>query len=117
VTDNRLTNTLPGRDGYEIEIFGMEGVPAKDYADYRAQKESEWGVSVQVMLNNAKRPRTRYLPLSEYDLQTALEKHKRLMSGSKQDPPAAPKPFVPPTFALPPGGFPPAMPPFAGAPP
>jgi hypothetical protein len=49
-----LENTLPGRDGYDVEIFGMEGVPAKD--------KDEW---------------------SENDLKLALDQHKMLMSGGK----------------------------------
>ena len=37
----RIENALPGRDGYEIEIFGMEGIPAPDVADYKRRKEIE----------------------------------------------------------------------------
>ena len=29
----RIENALPGRDGYDVEIFGMEGIPAPDVAD------------------------------------------------------------------------------------
>jgi hypothetical protein len=41
----RIENALPGRDGYEVEIFGMEGIPAPDVADYKRRKEIELGLA------------------------------------------------------------------------
>jgi hypothetical protein len=43
----RIENALPGRDGYEAEIFGMEGIPAPDVADYKRRKEIELGFAAE----------------------------------------------------------------------
>jgi len=42
-----IENALPGRDGYEVEIFGMEGILASDVADYnlKRRKEIELGLA------------------------------------------------------------------------
>ncbi|QRW23910.1 C2H2 zinc finger [Rhizoctonia solani] len=41
----KIENALPGRDGYEVEIFGMEGIPAPDMAAYKRRKEEELGLA------------------------------------------------------------------------
>lgn len=76
---------MPGRDGYDIEIFGMEGVPAKDQAEWRAKKEAESGISTSQTNQQSilKRPRIYKGVISEADLQMALTQHKALMSGDK----------------------------------
>ncbi|KAJ9127694.1 hypothetical protein QFC24_001104 [Naganishia onofrii] len=113
----RLENTLPGRDGYDIEIFGMEGVPAKDQAEWRARKETEAGVTSRAnaaVSQQAKRPRIYKGVISEVDLAGLLAQHKALMSGQARSgfPPGMPPPMQgmpPPSFM---GGMPPPMPPF-----
>nr|ODN91855.1 zinc finger protein [Cryptococcus depauperatus CBS 7841] len=94
-----LTNTLPGRDGYDIEIFGMEGVPANAQAEWKARKESEAGTALLAAAAAAKRPRHSYNVIPEADLQTALAQHKMLMATRNKKAPVMP------------------FPPFAGAPP
>lgn len=96
-----LTNTLPGRDGYDIEIFGMEGVPTNALAEWKARKEQEAGAAALVQQAERKRPRHQYTVIPEADLMAALQQHKALMAArrlaNKQNP-GAPLPAVPPPF-------------------
>ncbi|KAJ4495043.1 hypothetical protein C8J55DRAFT_498231 [Lentinula edodes] len=87
----RIENALPGRDGYEVEIFGMEGIPAPDVADYKRRKEIELGLAAgSISQPPAKRPKTENRPLSEDELKAALEAHRALMGGANDNaPPAA----------------------------
>ncbi|KAI0316340.1 hypothetical protein OF83DRAFT_1060514, partial [Amylostereum chailletii] len=135
----RIENALPGRDGYEVEIFGMEGIPAPDVADYKRRKEIELGLNPgSISQPQAKRPKTEHRPLSEDELKAQLEAHKALMGANEASAaplpapdqsqgavygapptqyaaPAAPSPIVAPPVpaALPPGAPPffPGMPP------
>ncbi|VDB89627.1 unnamed protein product [Peniophora sp. CBMAI 1063] len=135
----RIDNALPGRDGYEVEIFGMEGIPAPDVADYKRRKEIELGLNPgSISQPQAKRPKTEHRPLTEDELRAQLEAHKALMGASEapapaQDaspqgavygagptqyaaPPTPAAPVAPPPIpgAMSPPGAPPFMP---GAPP
>ncbi|KAL4068139.1 RING-6 [Scleroderma citrinum] len=136
----RIENALPGRDGYEVEIFGMEGIPAPDVADYKRRKEIELGLAAgSISQPQAKRPKVENRPLSEDELRAQLEAHKALMGGSSDAPapppeataavynaaptayaaPPAPTPGVPPLGVSPPPGLPGVTPPpfMAGVPP
>jgi hypothetical protein len=85
----RIENALPGRDGYEIEIFGMEGIPAPDVADYKRRKEIELGLTAgSISQPQAKRPKVENRPLTDEELKAQLEAHKALMGAS--DPASAP---------------------------
>jgi len=140
----RIENALPGRDGYEVEIFGMEGIPAPDVADYKRRKEIELGLSAGTITQpQSKRPRIENKVLSENDLKAQLQAHKALMGGA--DAPSMPvlngdgnsatvynaeptayaappmsipgvPPFPPPPGMLPPGMPPPPFPPMPGMP-
>lgn len=97
-----LTNTLPGRDGYDIEIFGMEGVPTNALAEWKARKESEAGSAAMAAAVAGARPRHVYGVIPEADLQAALVQHKILMarrhvSATKTAFPSFP-PSMPPGF-------------------
>ncbi|KAG1831845.1 hypothetical protein EV424DRAFT_130447 [Suillus variegatus] len=123
----RIENAMPGRDGYEVEIFGMEGIPAPDVADYKRRKEIELGLAAgSISQPQPKRPKIEKRPLSEDELKAQLEAHKALMGGSSDNPPALPAAdnsasgvygappqayAAPPTPApgLPPPGMPPGM--------
>ncbi|TCD62152.1 hypothetical protein EIP91_007280 [Steccherinum ochraceum] len=130
----RIDNALPGRDGYEVEIFGMEGIPAPDVADYKRRKEIELGLNPgSISQPQAKRPKVDNRPLSEDELRAQLEAHKALMGGADKavatqsadssgavfgappqayaapPVPAASPPVVPP-MGMPPPGVPPFMP-------
>ena len=75
----RIENALPGRDGYEVEIFGMEGIPAPDVADYKRRKEIELGLNPgSISQPQSKRPKIENRPLSEEELKAQLEAHKAL---------------------------------------
>ncbi|KAH9900780.1 hypothetical protein C8Q73DRAFT_662336 [Cubamyces lactineus] len=121
----RIENALPGRDGYEVEIFGMEGIPAPDVADYKRRTITQ---------PQSKRPKVENRPLSEEELKAQLEAHKALMGASEASAAPVPEPAAggavyaapsqtyaaPPTPAVPtpvmsPPGVPPMVPP--GAPP
>lgn len=93
-----LTNTLPGRDGYDIEIFGMEGVPTNALAEWKAGKEAEFGASGLANGGGGgppgvKRPRHAYTVIPEADLMAALAQHKILMAARNNPRPAAPVPY------------------------
>lgn len=93
----------------------MEGVPAKDQAEWKAKKEAEWGVnsSAHQQANAPKRPRIYHGVIGEDELRVALETHRVLMSGGRlpgHQPGVAGIP--PPGMAGTPPPFPPAMPPF-----
>ncbi|OBZ69287.1 hypothetical protein A0H81_10885, partial [Grifola frondosa] len=79
----RIENALPGRDGYEVEIFGMEGIPAPDVADYKRRKEIELGLNPGTISQPpSKRPKLENRPLTEEELRAQLAAHKALMGGS-----------------------------------
>ncbi|KAF7328021.1 C2H2-type domain-containing protein [Mycena kentingensis (nom. inval.)] len=119
----RIDNAIPGRDGYDIEIFGMEGIPAPDVADYKRRKEIELGLAAgSISAPQAKRPKIDQRPLGEHELRAMLEQHKKLMGGSAEASSSGPatavygaapqtyvQPVPPPGFGTPPPGFP--MPP------
>jgi hypothetical protein len=86
----RIENALSGRDGYEVEIFGMEGIPAPDIADYKRRKEIELGLNPGTISQPpSKRPKVENRPLSEDELRAQLEAHKALMGASERAAPAA----------------------------
>jgi len=126
----RIENALPGRDGYEVEIFGMEGIPVPDVADYKRRKEIELGLTAgSISQPQAKRPKTENRQLTEDELRAQLEAHKALMGAHETPAPApsdtnqstvyaaTPQTYVAPAALAPPVPAPPApvIPP--GAPP
>ncbi|KIY72396.1 hypothetical protein CYLTODRAFT_388773 [Cylindrobasidium torrendii FP15055 ss-10] len=125
----RIDNALPGRDGYEVEIFGMEGIPAPDVADYKRRKEIEFGLAAgSISQPQPKRQKTDNKPMTEGDLRAALEAHKALMGANKIDRPTSGSPATsgavtgaPQTYAASPNpgmpGTPAAPTPMPGAPP
>lgn len=106
----RIDNALPGRDGGEIEIFGMEGIPKyepyfihylkavsnrimylrNDLDAWRRKKETEAGVAAgSTSQPPAKRPKLDKRPISEAELAVKLAAHRALMSGNDLRPPIA----------------------------
>ncbi|EAU92092.1 zinc finger protein 207 [Coprinopsis cinerea okayama7 len=86
----RIENALPGRDGYEVEIFGMEGIPAPDVADYKRRKEIELGLTAgSISQPQPKRAKIENRPLSEEELRAQLEAHKALMGNASTSTDAA----------------------------
>ena len=126
----RIENALPGRDGYEVEIFGMEGIPAPDVADYKRRKEIELGLTAgSISQPQAKRPKTENRPFSEEELRAQLEAHKALMGAHETPAPAptdtnqsavyaaTPQTYVASPAPAPPGSVPPVPVVPTGAPP
>jgi hypothetical protein len=86
----KIDNALPGRDGYEIEIFGMEGIPAPDVADYKRRKEIELGLAAgSISQPAAKRAKVENRVLSEEELRAQLAAHKALMGRADAAPTSA----------------------------
>lgn len=74
---------MPGRDGYEIEIFGMEGIPVPDVADYKRRKEIELGLNPGTITQPPqKKAKFDNRVMSEEELRAQLEAHKALMGGN-----------------------------------
>lgn len=124
----RIENALPGRDGYEVEIFGMEGIPAPDVADYKRRKEIELGLAAgSISQPQPKRPKVENKPLSEDELRAQLEAHKALMGASSGDAASATAPSTseggavygapPQAYAAPPMPVMPVHPPGMSPPP
>ncbi|EPQ30599.1 uncharacterized protein PFL1_02123 [Pseudozyma flocculosa PF-1] len=107
----RLENTLPGRDTFDIEIYGMAGIPERDLMEWKARRAaaaSKGGAGAGANSAANKRPRIEKMVLSVEALRIQLEAHKALMSGKT---PSHPPPGFgppPPGIAAPPFGVPPA---------
>ncbi|MBW0547730.1 hypothetical protein O181_087445 [Austropuccinia psidii MF-1] len=125
---DRIENALPGRDTFDVEIYGMEGVPANDLADWKRRKAEAMGVDPDS--HKRKRPKIYLGVISPEELRSQLQQHRALMNGISAGPPqrpavqpfAVPPPAMPPpaTSIPPPGLFPPppasTMPPPPGFP-
>jgi hypothetical protein len=114
----RIENALPGRDGYEVEIFGMEGIPVPDVADYKRRKEIELGLTAgSISQPQAKRPKTENRQLSEDELRAQLEAHKALMGAHETPAPAPTDTNQSAVYAATPQTYAPAPAPLASVPP
>ncbi|KAG9046468.1 hypothetical protein FS837_004353 [Tulasnella sp. UAMH 9824] len=124
---DKIENALPGREGGEVEIFGMEGIPKDDVENWKRRKEQELGLAAgSISQPPTKRARTDLRPLSEAELRAQLLAHIALMSGNDTStaapsgatvsagPTAASVVAAPQAYAQPPVPFPPSA---AGAPP
>lgn len=76
----RLENTLPGRDSFDIEIYGMEGIPKNDLEEWKRKRNTELGLEAPVA---NKRPRIYKGVITIDDLAKQLAVHKSLMRQSK----------------------------------
>jgi len=102
----RIENALPGRDGYEVEIFGMEGIPAPDIADYNRRKEIELGLTPGAISQPPnKRPKVENRPFSEDELRSQLAAHRALMGAAEGSVPAAPEASVGGVYGAPPQAY------------
>ncbi|WFD41439.1 hypothetical protein MPSI1_000066 [Malassezia psittaci] len=89
--NHSLENTLPGRSSFEIEIYGMVGVPEPDLREWLARKgarQAQQDASAQP--SAPKRPRVDKAPLTADQLRAQLEAHKALMKGLSPSAPYAP---------------------------
>ncbi|GJN87362.1 hypothetical protein Rhopal_000311-T1 [Rhodotorula paludigena] len=104
VGTDKIENALPGRDSFDIEIYGMEGIPPPDLAAWKKRTAEEMGLPNPDDLK-PKKPRYAQIALTPAEARAQLAAHKALMG---LEVPAPPPPAVatiaPPTGAVPPGG-------------
>jgi hypothetical protein len=111
----RIENALPGRDTFEVEIYGMEGIPADDLAEWRKRKATEGGTPMEQ--NKAKRPKIDKAPLTHEEAVRQLAAHRALMNGDLPKQEGEANVLPPPMMPGVPGGPLPPMPFGTGAPP
>jgi hypothetical protein len=76
----RIANAIPGRDTFDVEIYGMEGVPANDLREWKRRKQLETGAPTE------DKPPPKALTydklvISRDDFKRQLQAHKDLMEG------------------------------------
>jgi hypothetical protein len=110
----RIENALPGRETFDIEIYGMVGIPEADLAEWRARRGNQQGQGSGGP--SAKRQKVENVALTPEQLKAQLEAHKALMSGKAPPPGAIAGQFhsfapglAPPSFGYPPNGPPPGF--------
>ncbi|CEQ41902.1 SPOSA6832_03653 [Sporobolomyces salmonicolor] len=127
VGTDKIENALPGRESFDIEIYGMEGVPAPDLAAWKKRQAEESGLP-NPDEQRAKKPRYAQIALTPAEAKAQLAAHRALMGLQPASAPAAmpdagaippvPSPYgfipPPPGFIPPPGGLP--FPPPGGLP-
>ncbi|KEI38849.1 uncharacterized protein L969DRAFT_50101, partial [Mixia osmundae IAM 14324] len=112
-----ITNALPGRDTFDVEIYGMVGVPAADLEAWKRRRAEELGQTLET--TKVKRPKINKGVIPIEELKKQLATHKALMSGVAAPATAdillpndlnnASQPY--PVSPFPPPGFTPGMPP------
>ncbi|WFD35954.1 hypothetical protein MCUN1_002825 [Malassezia cuniculi] len=93
-----LQNALPGRDSFDIEIYGMTGVPDRDLIQWRARQAAAAGVkpgSASVQAPAPKRPKIQNVVLTPEQLRAQLEAHKSLMNAAANPPTARAQTLTP----------------------
>lgn len=95
-----LDNAIPGRDSFEIEIYGMAGVPDRDLIQWRARRAAATGVrpgAGNTQPPAPKRPKIQNVALSPEQLRAQLEAHKTLMNAASNAPTARAQTLTPET--------------------
>ncbi|KAK4058539.1 hypothetical protein OIO90_000701 [Microbotryomycetes sp. JL221] len=113
---DKIENAIPGRDTFDVEIYGMEGIPAADLAAWKQKQAEEKGQQMEGQENRPKKPKWPSTPLTREELRQQLQIHKALMNGQPLPGVVPPPPGVmipgmpipPPPFAM--GAPPPGMP-------
>ncbi|WAQ87469.1 hypothetical protein PtA15_8A373 [Puccinia triticina] len=95
---DRIENAMPGRDTFDVEIYGMEGVPANDLADWKRRKAEAMGVEPEAQ--KRKRPKIYLGVISSEELRSQLQQHRALMNGISAG--ILSRPAGPPFGGLPP---------------
>ncbi|KDE04092.1 hypothetical protein MVLG_05462 [Microbotryum lychnidis-dioicae p1A1 Lamole] len=101
---DKIENALPGRDTFEVEIYGMEGIPAADLAEWKKKQEEELGVTAEQQ--RSKKPKYDHRPLSASEIRAQLAQHKALMSGQPLPPMPGQYMGPPPQMQMQPHGQP-----------
>ncbi|GAA5933901.1 C2H2-type zinc finger protein [Sporobolomyces koalae] len=117
VGTDKIENALPGRESFDVEIYGMEGVPAADLAAWKKRQAEEAGIPTDEQ--RPKKARFAQVALTPAEAKAQLAAHRILMGlvPAPVDaavaiplaaPPApVPVPGMPPVPAPPPGFMPP----------
>ncbi|WFD30726.1 hypothetical protein MSPP1_001750 [Malassezia sp. CBS 17886] len=103
LSDGSLENTLPDRASFEVEIYGMVGVPEVDLMDWQARRNrrsAQGGGGGPAHGPLSKRPKIENVALTPEQLKAQLEAHKALMSGAATSSVAAVPPPAPVGFAM-----------------
>ncbi|GAA5952270.1 hypothetical protein JCM10213_005187 [Rhodosporidiobolus nylandii] len=100
VPTDRIENALPGRDSFDIEIYGMEGVPGPDLAAWKKRQAEELGLP-NPEEQKAKRPRYAQVALTPAEARAQLAAHRELMGITS----AVPVTVIPAPAGVPPPGF------------
>ncbi|POY72443.1 hypothetical protein BMF94_4269 [Rhodotorula taiwanensis] len=111
---DKIENALPGRESFDIEIYGMEGIPAADLAAWKRRTAEELGLPNPDDMK-PKKPRWAQIPLTPAEAKAQLAAHKALMGLVDAKPvaaatvvaPAPPPPSGPVAVIPPPNGAPP----------
>jgi len=129
---DKIENALPGRESFDIEIYGMEGIPAPDLAEWKKRKAAQSGINLDA--GKSKRPKLDLSVISTDQLRILVQTHKTVMGGQSNTAYPAPGaqnygvvPPLPgftlpppisgaPALPLPPPGFPLPFPPPPGFP-
>ena len=79
----RITNAMPGRDTFDVEIYGMEGIPRDDLMDWKKRKAAELGEdSLEAAALKLNKRRVYLGPIAADELRRMLDTHRGLMSGA-----------------------------------
>ena len=79
----RITNAMPGRDTFDVEIYGMEGIPRDDLLDWKKRKAAELGEdSLEAAAMKLNKRRVYLGPIAADELRRMLDTHRGLMSGA-----------------------------------
>ncbi|CAO1628904.1 unnamed protein product [Sympodiomycopsis kandeliae] len=111
----RIENAIPGRDSFDIEIYGMEGIPEVDLQEWRSRKASQNNGNSSSGQPNPKRQKVENVVLTPDQLKAQLQAHKALMSGQAPPPGSITAPAFPPPQL--PSAYPPPPPPGTQQPP
>lgn len=99
---------MPGRDSFDVEIYGMVGIPPADLAAWKKRQAEESG-ETPVEQNRPKKPKYSTAPLTVAEVRAQLAAHRALMSGQPLPGQGPPGMMAPGGYGVPPPGF--GMPP------
>lgn len=90
---HRIDNALPGRESFDFEIYGMEGVPADDLRAWKDARDERLGIKAREL--KPKRPRAWLIALTDEEAKRLLADHRARMYGT----------VAPSSHPAPPPGF------------
>ncbi|KWU44110.1 hypothetical protein RHOSPDRAFT_5847, partial [Rhodotorula sp. JG-1b] len=76
---DKIENALPGRESFDIEIYGMEGIPAADLAAWKRRTAEELGLPNPDDPTRPKKHQWAQVALTPAEAKQQLAAHKALM--------------------------------------